>query len=55
MIRLRRDDFDDPTELAKLADTAKLSEEEFRREFEYLVKQEQPPLFMDRLGERAVS
>ena len=55
MIRLRRDDFDDPTELAKLAATAKLSEEEFRREFEYLVKQEPPPLFMDRLGERAVS
>jgi ATP-dependent phosphofructokinase / diphosphate-dependent phosphofructokinase len=53
MIRLRRDDFDDPPELAKLAATAKLTEEDFRREFEYVVKQEPPPLLMDRLGEKA--
>jgi 6-phosphofructokinase len=52
MIRLRRDDFEDPVELAKLAATAKLPEEEFRRQFEYLVKQEPPPLLMDRQGEK---
>jgi 6-phosphofructokinase 1 len=53
MIRLRRDDFEDPAELTKLAATARLSEEDFRREFEYVVKQEPPPLLMDRLGEKA--
>jgi len=37
MIRLRRDDFDDPHELAKFAATAHVSVEEFRRQFENLV------------------
>ena len=37
MIRLRRDDFEDPAELARLAATAKLTEEGFRKQFEYLV------------------
>jgi len=44
MIRLRRDDFDDPHELARFAATAKLSLEQFREQFEYLVKDEPPPL-----------
>jgi 6-phosphofructokinase 1 len=52
MIRLRRDDFEDPHELAKLAATAHVSPEEFRREFEYLMVDEPPPLVMDKLGER---
>ncbi len=52
MIRLRRDDFEDPHELAKLAATAHISPEEFRREFEYLMASEPPPLEMDALGER---
>ncbi len=52
MIRLRRDDIDDPHEVAKLATTARLSEEEFRRQFEYLVAVEPPPLAMDQKGER---
>jgi len=47
MIRLRKDDFDDPHELAKLAATARLSEDEFRRRFEYLVATEPPPLVID--------
>ena len=47
MLRLRRDDFDDPHELAKFAATAGISLEEFRREFEYLVEHEPPPLGMD--------
>ena len=34
MIRLRKDDFDDPHELAKLATTAGLSEDAFRGQFE---------------------
>ena len=52
MIRLRRDDFDDPHELAKLANTVKLPEEEFRRQFEYLISMEPPPLAVDEHGER---
>jgi len=47
MIRLRRDDFDDPHELAKFAATAGLSLEAFRREFGYLVEDEPPPLELD--------
>jgi 6-phosphofructokinase 1 len=47
MIRLRRDDFDDPHELAKFAATAGLSLQEFRREFEYLIEFEPPRLIID--------
>ena len=47
MIRLRRDDFEDAHELAKFAATAGLSLQEFRREFEYLIQLEPPPLTMD--------
>jgi 6-phosphofructokinase 1 len=52
MIRLRRDDFEDPHELAKLAATAHVQPEDFRREFEYLVAHEPPPLGIDEHGER---
>ena len=52
MIRLRRDDFEDSLELAKLAATAHVSPDQFRREFEYLMAAEPPPLAMDELGER---
>ena len=55
MIRLRRDDFEDPHELAKLSATAHISPEEFRREFEYLMASEPPPLAMDKLGERTAT
>jgi 6-phosphofructokinase 1 len=47
MIRLRRDDFEDPHELAKFAATAGLSLQEFRKEFEYLVEFEPPRLVVD--------
>jgi 6-phosphofructokinase len=47
MIRLRRDDFEDPRELSKFAATAGMSLEEFRREFEYLIASEPPPLVID--------
>ena len=52
MIRLRRDDFEDPHELAKLANIVKLSDDEFRRQFEYLITMEPPPLAIDEQGER---
>jgi 6-phosphofructokinase 1 len=44
MIRLRRDDFEDPEALATFAATAHLSVDEFRQRFEYLVGDELPPL-----------
>jgi 6-phosphofructokinase 1 len=47
MIRLRRDDFEDPHELAKFAATARLSLQDFRSEFEYLIDYEPPPLTID--------
>ena len=46
MIRLRRDDFDDPHELARFAATAGMSLEEFRDQFEYLIEDEPPALDM---------
>jgi ATP-dependent phosphofructokinase / diphosphate-dependent phosphofructokinase len=51
MIRLRRDDFEDPHELAKFAATAGMPIDEFRRQFEYLVTDEPPPLIVDEGGE----
>jgi 6-phosphofructokinase 1 len=48
MIRLRRDDFDNPHEVARLAATCHLSPEEFRGEFEYLVEHEPPALVLER-------
>ncbi len=44
MIRLRRDDFEDAHELAKLAAVARLPLKDFKRQFEPLVKSEPPPL-----------
>ncbi len=49
MIRLRREDFDDPHELAKLAAAAGVSTEEFRAEFEAVVANEPPPPAMEGL------
>jgi 6-phosphofructokinase 1 len=47
MIRLRRDDFEDPHELAKFAATLHMPLQDFRNEFEYLIELEPPPLTMD--------
>jgi len=47
MIRLRRDDFEDPHEVARLAATCNLSPEAFRQEFEYLVHSEPPALVLE--------
>jgi 6-phosphofructokinase len=51
MIRLRRNDFEDLHELAKFAATVGISIDEFRKQFEYLVGYEPPPLMMDSSGE----
>jgi 6-phosphofructokinase 1 len=47
MIRLRRDDFDDPHELAKFAATCGLSLQDFRKTFEYLIANEPPALQLE--------
>ena len=44
MIRLRRDDFEDPATVARFAGVAHLTPEDFRRQFAYLVEHEAPPL-----------
>ena len=44
MLRVRRDDFDDPDELAALADAAGLSVDAFRAMFEPIVAKEPPAL-----------
>jgi 6-phosphofructokinase len=46
MIRLRRDDFEDPHELARFAATCGMTLAEFRAEFGYLVETEPPALVM---------
>jgi 6-phosphofructokinase 1 len=51
MIRLREDDFDDPHELAKFAATVRMSLEDFRQQFEYLIAYEPPALAIDANGE----
>jgi 6-phosphofructokinase 1 len=51
MLRLRRDDFEDPHELAKFAATAGLSLQDFRKQFGYLVENEPPPMAIELVGE----
>jgi 6-phosphofructokinase 1 len=53
MIRLRRDDFEDPHELAKFAATCGLTLEQFRAEFGSLIENEPPPLHLDIGGSAA--
>jgi 6-phosphofructokinase 1 len=48
MVRLNRSDFDDPHELARLASTAKLSIDDFRKEFEYVLSTEAEPITLIR-------
>jgi 6-phosphofructokinase len=43
-IRLRKEDFDDASELARIAAVTKLSLQEFRDRFEYLVEHEPPTM-----------
>lgn len=53
MIRLRRDDFQDPHELAKFAATAGISIEQFRADFEYLVEDEPPSIHLALRSEKS--
>ena len=54
MLRLRRDDFEDPHELARFAATAHMSLQAFREQFEYLVETEPPQLMLEtELDERS--
>jgi len=46
MIRLRKDDFDDPHELARFASISGLTLDQFRKEFEYLVEHEPAPFHL---------
>jgi len=48
MVRLNKSDFDDPHELARIADIAKMSLDEFRTEFGYLVENEPEPITLIR-------
>ena len=50
MTRLRRDDFANSQALARLAETAGLSPEAFRKQFEYVVAHEPPPLVLLKRG-----
>ena len=43
ILRLRRDDFDDPSELAKFASVLGITLEEFQEQFAYLVENEPEP------------
>jgi 6-phosphofructokinase 1 len=47
MIRLRRDDFEDPNECAKVAAASGMPVEQFREEFQYLIEDEPPPIHME--------
>jgi len=46
MLRLRRDDFDNPQKLARLAQSVGLTPEDFSRRFAYVVEPEPPPLVL---------
>jgi 6-phosphofructokinase 1 len=46
MVRLRRDDFDNPQKLAALAHAAHLNAQEFDVRFRYVVANEPPPLVL---------
>lgn len=46
MIRLRRDDFDNPHKLARLARSVNITPQEFSRRFGYIVEHEPPPLML---------
>jgi 6-phosphofructokinase 1 len=46
MIRIRRDDFDDPVIVAAMAAAARLTVAEFRQQFQYVVETEPPPLVL---------
>jgi 6-phosphofructokinase 1 len=52
MLRLKKEDFDDAGELARLATVAHLTPEEFRRQFRTLVQSEPGPMSLHRISTR---
>jgi 6-phosphofructokinase 1 len=50
MLRLKQEDFEDPHELARLAGAAKMTSDEFRRQFASLVAREPPPMSLHRIS-----
>jgi ATP-dependent phosphofructokinase / diphosphate-dependent phosphofructokinase len=50
MLRLRRDDFDKPEEIARFAAIARIAPEDFKKRFFYLVEDEAPPLSFSGVG-----
>jgi 6-phosphofructokinase 1 len=52
MLRLKREDFDDERELARLAAVAHVTPEEFKRQFRSLVQGEPGPMSMHRISTR---
>lgn len=52
MIRLNKDDFDDPHELAKYAATANISLADFEKQFKYLVAKKPAPKKVKKLEEK---
>jgi len=50
---LNREDFDDMHQIAKLAATAGISLDEFKRTFKYLIEKEPPPILPPALLARA--
>lgn len=46
MVRLKREDFDDPLQIARLATTLSMSPEEFVNKYEYLTLREEAPMSM---------
>lgn len=46
MVRIRRDDFEDATTLARLATTGGLTVDQFTQQFSYLLRDEPPPLHL---------
>jgi 6-phosphofructokinase 1 len=50
MLRLRKEDFDDPAELARLAQAAGISVDEMKRQFRSLVQSEPGPMSLHRIS-----
>jgi 6-phosphofructokinase 1 len=52
MLRLKKEDFDDPNELARLAQVAHVTPDELRRQFRGLVEREPGPMSLHRISTR---
>jgi transcriptional regulator GlxA family with amidase domain len=50
MLRLKKEDFEDPRELARLAQAAGITPEEMMRQFQALVQSEPGPMSLHRIA-----